>query len=386
MAKEDQFIVLVDDEPNILSALKRELRDWATGGGYTIQPFTSAKDALTFIEREANRVAIIVSDLRMPEMKGSDFLLSVKDRWPKIPSLLLSGYSEAEELMKAVKAGISSYILKPWDRDYLRLEMEKAMEARRIREENALYLERMKEELRWAGQFQRNFLKPTATSMKGLELQSTWTPVEGLYCGGDYFDIISLGPKRQLLVMGDVSGHGIKAALFTGFLKAMIFPEYVSPFMGEEFSPGAFLSWLNERTMYELRLSQSMILTFWAAVIDLEEGTLCYANAGHPKPFLIRGGVPQELTHSNAALCFSEDQRYTEQTESIEAGDTLVLFTDGLVELGAESAAEDIRLGSLLAEIPYGQDYHRRIMDRCLSATGRDRFIDDVTLLTARIL
>lgn len=402
MAVPEQRLVFVDDEPHILSVLRRELHEWAEGRGLAIEGFTSAAAALESIASSPGNVALIVSDLRMPGMKGSDFLIAVNERWPGIPTILLSGYSEAEELMKAVRAGIRGFVLKPWDPDYLRCELEKALEFRRVMEKNAAYEKRIENELRWAGQFQRAFLRPSFVPTEGVEVLSTWRPVDELFCGGDYYDLIDLGKRRFLALVGDVAGHGIRAALVTGFLKAMIWAEYVSRAGPEAFSPAAFLAWLNDRICFELRQEEGAIVTFLAAVINTGSGEMRYANAGHCRPWLLRGGRPLELPLAGPALGFAEAVTFPEGSESIIPGDVIFLHSDGLVETGARDAADRpdsqadgvaqrppgtaVPLATILAELPWGGDYNERMMARCLAVSGRVSFEDDVTMLSIRVL
>ena len=99
-------ILFVDDEANILSALNRELHSWAREHAVKIKTAPSAAIALNILESTASEIAVIVSDLKMPDMLGSDFLLEVKKRWPEIITVLLTGFSETQEVMKAVQAGI----------------------------------------------------------------------------------------------------------------------------------------------------------------------------------------------------------------------------------------------------------------------------------------
>jgi sigma-B regulation protein RsbU (phosphoserine phosphatase) len=273
-------ILIVDDEQNILLALKRELHDWARAHSLDVVLAPSAKEALSALETIAAETDLIISDLRMPEMKGSDFLLEVKRVYPHIITILLTGYSETEEIVKAVSAGIFSYMLKPWDSAYLLTEVEKAWNYHELRIQNAQHLKKIEEELRWAGEMQKALLRPTLPSTSGVEFRVSYRPVPGLYCSGDYYDVISLGMDRYLMLIGDVEGHGVRAAFVTGILKAVIYPEYVRVQAGKPFSPADFLGWLNQRMQFEFRSSSSMLVSFFAGVLDVKAGTFLYANAG----------------------------------------------------------------------------------------------------------
>jgi sigma-B regulation protein RsbU (phosphoserine phosphatase) len=375
-------VLFVDDEENILSALKRELRPWAKSRGIEIETATSAQAALALIEERPQDFAVVVSDLRMPVMKGSDFLAILRDRTPDIVTILLTGYSEIEEVVKAVKIGIFSYMLKPWDGEYLATELDKAFEHYGMKRENKRYRAIMEEELRWAGEMQRALLKPNPLKAEGVEFRSSWRPVPGIFCGGDYYDVIYLGPGRYLMLVGDVAGHGVRGALVTGMLKAIIYPEYVRTTTNKKLSPGAFLSWLNERLNFELRKTTGLLVCFFAGILDRNDLTFTYANAGMEHPYLLHYGMPVELPASGHALGVAASVMYPEKLIHVESGDVIVAYSDGLVDIGNTGS---ISIQETLATVPYGADYHRRVMDASLARAGKTAFTDDVTLMTARI-
>ncbi|MDP3179352.1 MAG: response regulator, partial [Spirochaetaceae bacterium] len=103
MAK--RHIVLVDDEQSILNALRREISDWAAEQDLDVFAATSARMALEYLSSEGEATVVVVSDLRMPEMKGSDFLVEVRSEHPRIVTILLTGFPETDEIVKAVKSG-----------------------------------------------------------------------------------------------------------------------------------------------------------------------------------------------------------------------------------------------------------------------------------------
>jgi len=386
MESGSKFILLVDDEENITRALSRELEDWAAGQSLEILTAQSARQGLQLLEQNAGGASIIVSDLKMPEMKGSDFLLEVRKLYPETVTILLTGNSETEEIAKSVKAGIFSFMLKPWDSEYLLGEIKKAWEFGEARRHNAAYLKTLEEELRWAGEFQKAILKPNLPSSTGIEFRVSYRPVPGLYCGGDYYDVIPIGRDRYLLLVGDVAGHGLRAAFVTGILKAVIYSEYVHAFLGKPLSAGTFLGWLNQRMNFEFRKASNLLVTFFAGVLDLKEATFRYANAGHNHPFILRGGKAIELPVSGSAIGFASTVAYAEQTVDVRAADTLVITTDGLVEIDCAGSRPILRLGPILERVEQGPDHHRRLLEAALQESGAPAFTDDVTILTARVL
>lgn len=384
--QKELYFLMVDDEANILAALSRELRDWAQTHDLTIRTFTSPLKALAFVYENGNSIVLIISDLKMPEMKGSDFLLEINKKLPDIMTMLLTGYSETEEVIKAVRAGIFSYILKPWDSQYLINEIDKAFQFWLSREQNRIYLRNVESELIWAGELQKAILKPNLPKSTGVEFKASYKPVPGLYCGGDYYDVIYIGTDRYLLLLGDVEGHGVRAAIVTAMLKTVIFSEYVCYQINKQFSVSAFLQWLNERITFELKNVPSIFITFFVGVIDIKNQTFRYANAGHNHPFIVRAnGTVDELGLSGIGLGYQGTVIHNEQEIKINKDDTIFLYTDGLCDCGYLKS-KDISLIDILRRVPYGPEYHKQLIQTVLQAAEVDNFSDDVAIVSARIL
>lgn len=127
-------ILCVDDEPNVLSSLRRLLR----GAGYQVHVADSGTAAIQTMEAEA--VDVVISDMRMPEMDGGQFLFQVRERWPGTIRFLLAGEADVASVIEAVNQGaISRYITKPWDGDALVQVIREALE-RRCREQEQSHL------------------------------------------------------------------------------------------------------------------------------------------------------------------------------------------------------------------------------------------------------
>jgi len=124
-------VLLVDDEPSILSALRRLLRPT----GYKVLTATGGADGLALLATE--EVALVVSDMRMPGMDGAQFLEQVRNRWPDTMRLLLTGYADIASTVDAINRGeIYRYISKPWDDQELLLVIRQALEQRELQQEN----------------------------------------------------------------------------------------------------------------------------------------------------------------------------------------------------------------------------------------------------------
>lgn len=125
-------LLLVDDEASILSSLRRLLRPQ----GYTLHLASGGGAALEILERE--HVDLVISDMRMPEMNGAQFLEKVRDRWPDTTRILLTGYADVGSTIDAINRGeIYRYISKPWDDTDLLLIVRHALDQKRLQDENA---------------------------------------------------------------------------------------------------------------------------------------------------------------------------------------------------------------------------------------------------------
>jgi DNA-binding NtrC family response regulator len=115
-------VLFVDDEANILAALRRTLRR----EGYAILTAASASEAFALLAKHS--VQVIVSDQRMPEMNGTEFLARVKSLYPATVRMVLSGYSEISVVADSINKGaVYRFMLKPWDDDDLKAEIVGAL-------------------------------------------------------------------------------------------------------------------------------------------------------------------------------------------------------------------------------------------------------------------
>ncbi|MDI1278409.1 response regulator [Methylobacter sp.] len=136
-------ILLVDDEVNIINALKRTLRP----DGYTVLTAHSGEDGLALLAK--HEVGVIISDHRMPHMTGVEFLRKVKLLYPKTLRIVLSGYTELESVTSAINEGaICKFLTKPWDDDLLRDNIREAFQHYEMEQENL----RLSRELRSANE------------------------------------------------------------------------------------------------------------------------------------------------------------------------------------------------------------------------------------------
>ncbi len=128
MSEEEGNLVIVDDEEMVLTSLRAFLE---LETDYGVHTFTSALKALEFIA--ANPVDLVLSDYLMPEMDGISFLGKVREIKPEVPRVILTGYADKENAIKAInEVGLFQYVEKPWDNDDLRIIIRNGIEKRRL--------------------------------------------------------------------------------------------------------------------------------------------------------------------------------------------------------------------------------------------------------------
>jgi len=124
MAKDTQTIIVVDDEEIVLTSIDSFL---ALETEYNVLTFFSAKEALDYIKED--EVDLVISDYLMPEMDGITFLAYVREIRPEVPRIILTGYADKENAIKAInEVGLFQYIEKPWDNDDLLIIIRNGLE------------------------------------------------------------------------------------------------------------------------------------------------------------------------------------------------------------------------------------------------------------------
>ncbi|PKL41814.1 MAG: hypothetical protein CVV41_16735 [Candidatus Riflebacteria bacterium HGW-Riflebacteria-1] len=178
---------------------------------------------------------------------------------------------------------------------------------------------------------QAQLIPEKAPEMPGYAADLVYVPTADL--GGDYCDIISLGNGRWLLVIGDVTGHGVSSAIVTTMVKAVV-SDYA---MNSSLSLHDMLVCINELLFSQFKRKKCM--TLFAALLDADTGMLSCVNAGHPLPMHFSAAIRQPFPQLNhPPLGFSiRSQKFPEAAVRMAPGDSLVLFTDILIETPDES-------------------------------------------------
>jgi len=227
-----------------------------------------------------------------------------------------------------------------------------------------------------ANRLQAAALPDLSKGVEGWEVASHYSPAGRTEVGGDFFDAIALPGGRLVVFVGDVMGRGVQAAAAMAQMRASI-----RAYIADDPAPAAVLGRL-DRLFETYDLTQLVTLIY--LVVDTVTGELRAMNAGHPPPVVIRGdGSVEQLPYADGAPLGVAPERQ-EQVFEIHPGDTLLAFTDGLIE----RREEDIDVGQarlvaatgLLREAPLSD-----ALDRLVDEVRDHSREDDVAALAVRL-
>ncbi len=244
----------------------------------------------------------------------------------------------------------------------------------------SLALQKVGQELQLAGQIQASFLPNKFPKIPGWQLAITLEPAGGL--SGDFFDLIPLSRERLGIVIADVADKGLGAALYMALCRTLL-RTYAFEYHSR---PDLVFSEANERILMDARAN--LFITCFYGVLDPNEGTLIYCNAGHNPPFLISSQTDNRfhtLERTGMPLGIEEDSRWERKKIDFYPGDKLILYTDGITEAQNEHGDffSDEKLIEIIQENKHASAFELQnsLLERVKSFVAEAPQFDDITLL-----
>ncbi len=239
--------------------------------------------------------------------------------------------------------------------------------------------ERVEQEMRLARSIQQASLPKEVPTLEGWQISPFYQPAREV--GGDFYDFLELKDGRLGLVVGDATGKGVPAALVMASARSML----RAVAQASDYSPGDVLSRVNDSLAIDI--PPNMFVTCFYCILDPESGHLRYANAGHDLPYLHRNGEAEELRVRGMPLGLMPGTFYEEKETSLDAGDSALFYSDGLVE--AHDPKGEMfgfpRLRALIAEHGEESSLGDFLMEELYSFVGEGwEQEDDITLLTLK--
>ena len=366
-------ILVIDDEIDILDLLEMLL----TTEGYEVFQASNGVDGLLYAD--IHQPDLILLDLMMPGMDGYAVISSLKDKpsVANIPVIMLTAMAQAKEKIKGLTAGAEDYITKPFDTKELILRIESVLNRTLpVKYMNPLIsamgnwysedaVEQLASHLQAAAAIQRGLEPKKPPQIPGFDIAGCLH--SSMSISGDFYDFIQLNDHCFGLVIADVRGKGIPAALLMAMIRTAL------RLVGREeatrhTSPAAnVLKRVND--LIATDTAPDLFATIVYGILDVhpttdeniqQPCTFRYANAGHCYPLHVVDEQVRTLTVGGLLLGSFEFANFDEELIELKAGHILLFYTDGIVE----------------AEGPDGQPYGEKrlqqvlLQSRYLSADG----------------
>ena len=400
-------VLVVDDAPENI-----DLLDGVLNKDYKIKAALNGEKALKIAGSE-NPPDIILLDIEMPGMDGYEVCRRLKSdaKTQNIPVIFVTSMSEVEDETKGFDVGAIEYITKPISpaivkarvknhlelkeaREYLKNQNEilelrveertrEVLELQRVEFELRAAQEKVENELNIAAQIQRSILPsdfPAFPEHDEFDLYAMMTPAREV--GGDFYDFFFVDADHLAVIIADVADKGVPAALFT-----MICRTIFRSIARQRKSPSQVLTETND-LLCEGN-DTGMFVTAFLAYYHLSTGRLTYSNGGH-NPALLFGpnGDCRELARKHGpALGVRSGLMYKEDVDTLEHGQILVLYTDGVTEacspddelFGVDRFAE---LVCSCESLNLSQMFNR--IDKDLKEFQQGNLFDDITVLALK--
>lgn len=387
-------ILVVDDSEDQRLLLATLLE----AAGFTTTTVESAAAAIEALSKSS--FDLVLADVLMPETSGLDLCRQVRREHPTLPVIVITASADERDVERSFEAGASDFVPKPVRRRELLSRVAKVLRSSARDRAMRQKVGEFEGEMRTAAEVQRAFLPPSGMRLGDLQFEYVYAPHRQL--GGDLFHYGPLGGHqatgRSYVYIGDICGHGAQAALLMSAVRATI----AAVLSSEDAATASPWQILNRVNGHAREYLGENYVTLLFGIHDARTGQLCLLSAGHPAPCRIRGKATSFLaTEGGMPIGWMPGEPYAasdQVTVNLSPGDSLLLFTDGVLEVegpgGAFGEAGLSRcLGVALSSIGAADDALGaaddgrnlcRVTREAMEAEGFGAHQDDVTLLAIR--
>jgi len=375
-------ILLVDDDEMLLAGLKRQLRN-----KFQVETAISGEDAVKMVE-DNGPYAVVVSDYMMPGMNGIELLTQVKQTDPDTIRMMLTGSADMATAVKAVNEGsIYKFHPKPCPAETLSDAIQSGIEEYQKVATDQSQLKNFQSHVTKASKLQRMLMPKSEPQVDGFDIAG-----KSISCdetGGDYYDFINpdeWGQEKIGIVVADVIGHGISAAILMTSVRASFRERILSPGSGV-----SIVSDVNKRLVQDIE-ALNLFITMFYSEIDLKEKCFRWVHAGHESALSYDSATDTSdiLGGEGLPLGVMHDWVYEESKIQIQPGQIILIGTDGIKEA---CNPENEHFGNERLQIVI-KDNHRKsakdILDEVYNALesfrGSAERKDDETMVVVKAL
>ncbi|MBR2153290.1 MAG: SpoIIE family protein phosphatase [Bacteroidaceae bacterium] len=333
-------ILSVDDEADLEVLLTQYFRRKIRKGEYEFYFAHNGLEALQCLLKHPD-IEIILSDINMPEMDGLTLLAKINEmRNPALKCIMVSAYGDMDNIRHAMNNGAFDFATKPIDLDDLQITIEKAVEQIefvRAAQKDRQELKDIHADLTVAREIQhailpRNFVLKTPEADR-VDIFASMIAAKDV--GGDFYDFFRIDDTHFGFCIADVSGKGVPAAIFMAVSRTLIKATGVRGIPSNE-----CMQIVNDMLCGES--VDSMFVTVFYGVFNILTGEIDFCNAGHNAPYILHadGRVEAVEADINLVLGALEGIPYKRNKMTLQPGDTLVMYTDGVTE--AENVEKEL--------------------------------------------
>lgn len=345
------LILVVDDEPDLEQLILQKFRKQIKNNRYSFLFAENGADALEIIMKNLS-INLILTDINMPVMDGLTLLseLNALDN-RLLKSVIISAYGDMENIRTAMNRGAYDFITKPINLKDLEITIDKSLkEIEHYKQVLSSHdkLVAIRQELNIANAIQTSILPktfPAFPERKDFDIHAKMITAKEV--GGDLYDFFMLDKYRLAVVIGDVSGKGIAAALLMAVSKTLL---KATAYKG--IPTDSILEEVNNILTEES--PDNMFVTVFYGILDTRTGSFEYSNGGHNLPFLIynNGEVKQLENVGGLLLGAIKDVMYESKVITLKPGESLFFYTDGITEAFNQNEEEyhESRLVVLLSD------------------------------------
>ena len=335
-----EHILVIDDDPRLRDIISICLK----AKGFEVTQAGDGEEGLKCLYRQVPD--LLLCDVQMPHTDGLAVLTVVKEKYPHLPVIMISGAGFIHNVVAALRLGAWDYLIKPLPSlAVLEHAVDKGLHRARLEKENREYREKLEKTNRELAA-SLNILR--ADQEAGRQVQARLLPEDqqnfgeyffshvllpSLFLSGDFLDCFSIDQRYIAFYIADVSGHGSSSAFVTVLLKSLIsqgLRRYHT--LGDSLiiNPAKVLEYLNAEI---LQTGLGKYLTMFYGVIDMQDDLLHYCVGGHyPRPVFVADQNVGFISGHGLPVGLFEDATYTAEKLKIPRRFSLVMFSDGLLD------------------------------------------------------
>jgi sigma-B regulation protein RsbU (phosphoserine phosphatase) len=319
-------ILVLDDEEDTQDLFQQKFRHQISSKLYEFSFASGPEEALNLLKGKA--FDIFVSDINVAGMDGISFIAQLRKEYPLMKSIVISAYGDMNTLRAVMRGGAHDFVIKPIDFKDFSDTLEKTIHVvEKLKQVEATNkkLSAISDELDVSAKLQKSILPGNVVKKGNIEIWADTTPAAEV--GGDFYDFFWLSETKLGIVIADVSGKNVSAAMF-----ALIGKTLIKSFSKIYSSPAECFKNVNKTLCGEN--VTSMFITAMYGIVDIEKNEIVYTNAGHLPIGVIRSNQEPEFLECDPgmALGIFEEVEFIDNLHVFSPGEMILLYTDGVPE------------------------------------------------------